>query len=77
MRLVIKIVFVLAFLMLNACLIMPMVSRGMSWSEAALGIVPGALVAFICFSINHWTNGIETSGARVSNPPTRATMQSV
>jgi hypothetical protein len=50
MRLVIKIVFVLAFLALNICLIVPIVGgRGMSWVEASLGIVPGALVAFICF----------------------------
>lgn len=51
MRHVIKVVFALAFLVLNVCLIMPMLSRGMSWEEAALGIIPGALVALICFAL--------------------------
>lgn len=49
MRLVIKIVFALAFLVLNVCLINPMVNRGMSWEEAGFGIIPGAFVSLICF----------------------------
>jgi hypothetical protein len=49
MRYVIWIIFALAFLVLNACLLMPIGSRGMSWEEAALGIIPAALVALICF----------------------------
>lgn len=51
MRYVIWIIFALAFLVLNACLLMPIGSRGMSWEEAALGIVPAALVALICFAL--------------------------
>lgn len=61
MRLVIKIIFVLAFLVLNVCLLMPMVSRGMSWEEAGLGIIPGAFVAFICFLL--LLAGVGTKGA--------------
>ena len=49
MQNVIRIIFVLAFLVLNVCLLMPMASRGMSWEEASLGIIPSAFVAFICF----------------------------
>ncbi len=49
MRHVIRIVFVLAFLVLNICLLMPLVNRGMSWSEASLGLIPAAAIAFICF----------------------------
>lgn len=51
MRYVIWIVFALAFLVLNVCLLVPAGSRGMSWEEAALGIIPGALVALICFAL--------------------------
>lgn len=51
MRIVIWIIFALAFLVLNACLLLPIGSRGMSWEEAALGIVPAALVALICFAL--------------------------
>ena len=51
MRKVIWIVFALAFLVLNICLLVPMFGRAMSWQEAALGIIPGALVALICFAL--------------------------
>ena len=51
MRKVIWIVFALAFLTLNICLLVPMFGRGMSWQEAALGIIPGALVALVCFAL--------------------------
>jgi hypothetical protein len=49
MRSVIWIIFALSFLILNICLLMPMVNRGMSWEEAALGLIPSAFVALICF----------------------------
>ncbi|HEX8367130.1 MAG TPA: hypothetical protein VF604_01060 [Pyrinomonadaceae bacterium] len=49
MRYVIWIIFALSFLVLNICLLMPIGSRGMSWEEAALGIIPAAPVALICF----------------------------
>lgn len=48
-RYVIWTILALAFVVLNICLLVPIVNRGMSWEEAALGLVPGALVAFICF----------------------------
>jgi hypothetical protein len=48
-RYIIWAVFAVGFLVLNICLLVPMGDRGMSWEEAALGIVPGALAAFICF----------------------------
>ena len=48
-RYVIWTVFALSLLVLNYCLLVPIVNRGMSWTEAALGIIPGALVALICF----------------------------
>lgn len=48
-RYIIWTVFGVAFLVLNICLLVPIVDRGMSWQEAAMGIVPGALAAFICF----------------------------
>lgn len=51
MRIVLWIVFALAFLVLNICLLVPTVSYNMSWSEAAIGIVPGALVALVCFAL--------------------------
>ncbi len=51
MRIVIWIVFALSFLVLNICLLVPNVSYNMKWSEAAIGIVPGALVALICFAL--------------------------
>jgi hypothetical protein len=51
MRIAIWIVFALAFLVLNICLFVPLISYNMSWSEAALGIVPGALVSLICFAL--------------------------
>lgn len=46
MRKAIWIVFALAFIALNICLLLGITGE---WSEAALGIVPSALVAFICF----------------------------
>ena len=49
MRLIIKIVFGLAFLVLNIFLLMPMGNRGVSWTEAGLAIVPAGLVSLICF----------------------------
>ncbi len=51
MRLIIWIVFSLSFLVINVCLLVPSGSRGMSWEEAALGIIPGALVSLICFAL--------------------------
>jgi hypothetical protein len=48
-RYIIWTIFGLGFLVLNICLLVPIVDRGMSWEEAAMGIVPGALAAFICF----------------------------
>ncbi|HVF87005.1 MAG TPA: hypothetical protein VM866_05415, partial [Pyrinomonadaceae bacterium] len=36
---------------LNVCLLVPSGSRGMSWEEAALGLIPSALVALICFAL--------------------------
>lgn len=51
MRYIIWIIFVLSFLVLNICLLVPIGSRGMSWEEAALGLIPGALVALICFAL--------------------------
>ncbi len=51
MRLIIWIVFSLSFLVINVCLLVPSGSRGMSWEEAALGLIPGALVSLICFAL--------------------------
>lgn len=49
MRLAIKVFFVLAFLVLNIYLLMPIGNRGVSWAEAGLAIIPAAFVSFICF----------------------------
>ena len=51
MRYLIWIVFALSFLVLNICLLVPIVNRGMSWNEAAFGLIPSALVALICFAL--------------------------
>lgn len=51
MRLIIWIVLALSFVVLNICLLMPIESRGMSWEEAGLGLIPSALVALICFAL--------------------------
>jgi hypothetical protein len=49
MRKVIWVVFALAFLTLNFCLLAGLVSFDIKWSEAAFVIAPAALAAFICF----------------------------
>jgi len=51
MRKVIWIVFALSFLVLNICLLVPIGNRAMSWEEAALGLIPSALVALICLAL--------------------------
>lgn len=48
MRKAIWIVFALALVALNIFLLMG-ITRSPSWSETALGIVPSALVTFLCF----------------------------
>jgi hypothetical protein len=49
MRLIILIIFILASLVLNICLLMPLVNRGMSWEEAGLGLIPSAFLALVSF----------------------------
>lgn len=49
MRYIVIVIFLLAFVVLNYCLLVPLVNPGLSWQEAALGILPSAPVAFICF----------------------------
>jgi hypothetical protein len=51
MRYIIWIVFGLSFLVLNICLLVPMVNRGMSWEEAGFGLIPSAVVAIVCFAL--------------------------
>lgn len=51
MRKVMWIVLALSFLVLNICLLVPIGDRAMSWEEAALGLIPSALVALICLAL--------------------------
>ena len=49
MRYIVIVFFLLAFAVLNYCLLVPIVNPGLSWPEAGLGILPSAPVALICF----------------------------
>jgi hypothetical protein len=49
MRYIVIVIFLLAFAVLNYCLLVPIVNPGLSWEEAALGFLPSALIALICF----------------------------